>query len=97
MKKNVEKKNPLFNRIFTNHSKSQCEIIDLQSEIKSWDLKSNEIQANFDFTIPNYIIDEIIDQQSSSNKDNLFALINCAVINGSISMENAQKIKDTIN
>ncbi len=97
MKKKVEKKSSLFKRIFTNHSTLQDEITDLQNEIKSWDLKSNEIQSNFDFTIPNYILDEIIDQQSLSNKDNLFALINCAVINGSISRESAQKIKDTLN
>ncbi len=76
--------------------KEKDEITDLQNEIEIWNLKANEIQANLGFTVPNYIIDEIIEQQSSSDKNNLYALINCAVINGSISMENAKKIKDTI-
>lgn len=94
MKKIVEKKISLFKRTSTNHNMFEDEVIDLQNEIKNWNLKASEIQSNFDFIIPNYILDEIIEQQYCHNKDNLYALINCAVINGNITLENAKKIKE---
>ena len=69
-------------------------IIDLPDDIKIWNQKANEVQAHFDFAIPNYILDEIIEQENSSCKNNLYCLINCAVMNNRITLENAKKIRE---
>lgn len=97
MKKKVEKVvfSPLENidnAIFL--SEVQSLMVDLPDEINIWNKKASEVQARFNFTIPNYILDEIIEQENSSYKDNLYCLINCAVMNHSITSENAKKIRE---
>lgn len=69
-------------------------IVDFPEEIKIWNKKASEVQSRFDFAIPNYIIDEIIEQENSTYKDNLYCLINCAVMNDRMTAENAKKIRE---
>lgn len=57
--------------------------------------KSQDIQAQFDFILPNYIIDEIISEEYSKNYSNLYALINLAIVNNRLSIENGQLVKKT--
>lgn len=68
---------------------------ELQKRISDWNLKASKIQSNFDFVLPNYIIDEIIDSQNKQYKNyiNLYNLINLAVITGSLSEDNGKIIK----
>lgn len=65
----------------------------MQNKIRIWRKKAKNIQANFAFDLPNYIIDEIIEKENCNDYENLYCLINCAVLNGRISRENADKIK----
>lgn len=65
----------------------------LQDEISEWNKKSSKIQSNFDFTLPQYLINEIIENEKSKDYFNLYYLVNCAVINGRISENNGKKIK----
>lgn len=76
---------------FSTTSSVQVKIPD---EVKSWNKKASEIQSHFDFVIPNYILDEIIELENSTYKDNLYCLINCAVMNSRITLENAKKIRE---
>jgi hypothetical protein len=68
--------------------------IEIPDEVKIWNKKASEIQSHFDFSIPNYILDEIIEHEDSTYKDNLYYLINCAVMNSRITLENAKKIRE---
>lgn len=68
--------------------------VEIPNEVKIWHQKANHIQSLFDFAIPNYILDEIIEQENSTCKDNLYYLINCAVMNNRITLENAKKIRE---
>ena len=68
--------------------------VKVPDEVKIWNKKAVEIQSRFDFAIPNYILDEIIEHENNSYKDNLYCLINCAVMNNSITSENAKKIRE---
>lgn len=68
--------------------------IEIPNEVKIWQQKASEIQSRFDFVIPNYILDEIIEHENSNYKDNLYYLINCAVMNNRITIENAKKIRE---
>jgi len=77
--------------LFSSTSSIQVEV---PNEVKIWNKKANEIQAHFNFAIPNYILDEIIEHENNSYKDNLYCLINCAVMNSSITPENAKKIRE---
>lgn len=72
------------------------EIIDLQNKITKWKEKAKKVQASFDFVIPNYIIDEIISNGIFiyKNHENLYSLINCAVVNGRLTKENANILKE---
>ena len=65
----------------------------LKNEILEWNKKSWQIQSNFDFPLPQYLINEIIETEKSKDYFNLYYLINCAVINGRISEGNGKKIK----
>ena len=65
----------------------------LKDEILEWNKKSMQIQSNFDFPLPQYLINEIIEKEKSKDYFNLYYLINCAVINGRISENNGKKIK----
>ena len=68
--------------------------IEMPEEVKIWKQKASKIQSRFDFAIPNYILDEIIEHEDSTCKDNLYYLINCAVMNNRITLENARKIRE---
>ncbi|MCI9087357.1 MAG: hypothetical protein HFJ32_02210 [Clostridia bacterium] len=68
--------------------------IEMPIEAKIWKEKASKIQSHFDFAIPNYILDEIIEHENNSYKDNLYCLINCAVMNNRITLENARKIRE---
>ena len=65
----------------------------LQNEISYWNQKAMKIQSKFDFVLPNYIIDEIVECEEKNDFYNLHYLINCAVVNGKISADNGKKIK----
>ncbi len=60
-----------------------------QNEIDNFNEDKKTIQSKFNFEIPDYLIDDIIDE----NFDSLYALINCAVVNGHLSKENAENLK----
>lgn len=68
--------------------------VEVPNEVKIWNEKASNIQSRFDFAIPNYILDEIIEQENNICKDNLYFLINCAVMNNRITLENAKKIRE---
>jgi len=97
MMKEYEK--PFFSRLeeFDNtmlFSSTSSVLIEVPAEVKIWNKKACEIQSHFDFAIPNYILDEIIELEDSTYKDNLYFLINCAVMNSRITLENARKIRE---
>ncbi len=45
------------------------------------------------FIIPNYIIDELVENKNNMSYSNLFCLINMAIINNRMSKYNAKKLK----
>lgn len=55
--------------------------------------RASEIQTKFDFVLPDYIIDEIIENENSKSFLNLHYLINCAVVNNRITENNAKLLK----
>lgn len=70
--------------------KAKQELINTtQNEIDIFNENRKNIQSKFSFEIPDYLIDDIVD----ANFDSLYVLINCAVINGHLSKENAEKLK----
>ena len=75
----------------SNYKKNEIEI--LEKKIYEWDTKSSQIQSKFKFIIPNYIIDEIIENEEKKDYLNLHYLVNCAVINGRISETEGNIIK----
>ena len=66
---------------------------ELQKKVLEWNQKAKIIQAKFNFVLPNYIIDEIIEKESHKNYSNLHCLINCAVVSGRLSKDNGLIIK----
>lgn len=85
---------------FFNYSKQltdieykQKELTELKRQIIDWKKKASIIQSNFDFILPNYIIDEIIENEGNKNYLNLYYLINCAIINGRLSEENGKELR----
>lgn len=70
-------------------------LIKLQNDISTWKSKALKIQSNFNFELPNYILDEIITNENKFQYKNLHFLINCAVINGKISKTNGSILKQT--
>lgn len=73
--------------------KAQIQLI--ENEINTRKLEMEKFQQDFDFVIPDYILDEIIRQRGRKNNENLIALINLAVKNGSLSKENGKILKST--
>lgn len=74
--------------------RNQAELRNLQNKILEWNQKAIKIQRKFDFILPNYIIDEIVKSEKKKDYSNLHYLINCAVVNGRISENNAKIIKN---
>ena len=81
-----------FNKLKILDSK-YYELNTLQHKISEWNEKSLKIQSQFDFVLPNYIIDEIIENEVKKDYLNLHYLINCAVINGRITEKNGKLLK----
>lgn len=71
----------------------QIEIDALQKEINLFKEKKSILQKKFNFIIPDYIVDEIIESDKNNLYINLNLLINCAIMNGQISNENGDLLK----
>ena len=67
--------------------------IELKKQIKLWQEKANLIQSQFNFNLPNYIIDEIINNESSKNYRNLHILINVAILNNKLSKKDGNILR----
>lgn len=72
----------------------QNQIEDLQSQLNFFNSEKNKLQSQFDFIVPDYIIDEILETYKQDFFTNLNALINCAVVSGELSKENAIALKE---
>ncbi len=72
---------------------NQAKLKNLQNKILEWNQKAIKIQRKFDFILPNYIIDEIVENEEKKDYCNLNYLVNCAVVNGKISENNGKIIK----
>lgn len=72
---------------------SNVELDRLQNNISNWEQKANIIKSQFNFHLPDYIVDEIIQNEGSKNYINLHYLINCALVNNKISESNANLLK----
>ena len=96
MSKMNKRKNVLINTtdMLNNLKNKENELDKLQNKLSDWNQKAKKIQSKLNFTLPNYLIDEIIDNENTKNYLNLHSLINCAVINGRITKENAKLIKE---
>lgn len=66
----------------------------LNDKISKWNTKADEIREQFNFFIPNYLIDEIIEKEIEKNYSNLHCLCNMACICGRITNEESQIIKN---
>ena len=93
----LTKEYPLICSNLKNREKSDADLITDKLKVK---LLLNErkqlkekIQIEMGFIIPNYIIDEIIENKNDIGYSNLFCLINMAIINNRISKYNAKKLK----
>lgn len=79
--------------IKSNLSNTKQNLLELKKQIEIWNKKANTIQSQFDFIIPNYIIDEIINNEYSKNYSNLHFLINAAVINNKLTKSDGNILK----
>lgn len=77
--------------ICKNYSTKDTE--ELFNAIETMRTKEKEIQENFDFTIPDYVLREIVITRGRFKKYNVITLINLATINRRISTENAEILK----
>lgn len=73
--------------------KKKQDIKILKDKITTWNDKADKIRGQFDFTIPNYLIDEIIEKEIDKNYNNLHCLCNMACLCGRITYEESQTIK----
>ena len=71
-------------------SKVEVENMLLKKEIKRFKNLKEKIEYQYGFNIPNYIIDEII---NNNNYDNLCSLVNLAVIQNRLTKEQGIIIK----
>ena len=65
----------------------------LNEKLSIWNNKADKIREQFDFFIPNYLIDEIIEKEIEKNYNNLHCLCNMAFICGRITDKESQMIK----
>lgn len=91
-------KNKLKNYYFSSHNVFKSETLKLklkilQSKVNLWNEKAAKIQTQFNFILPSYLIDEIIDQEHCKNYSNLYSLINLAVLTNKLSKENGKILK----
>ena len=66
----------------------------LKEKIAQLEIERKKIQDNFNFKIPVYILDEIIEEDEKYNVENINVLINLAKINNRISKEDAMILKN---
>lgn len=78
---------------YSQISKIQIETKNLQNKLDKFDKEKEIIQNQFNFIIPDYLIDEIIESNTTKIYRNLNCLINCAIINGTLSKENGSILK----
>ena len=78
----------------TNYSTKELQ--ELLTEMIFVKTQGNEIQKNFDFTIPDYILDEIVLTKNKPEKLNLNILINIAVINNKLTNGQARMLKKRV-
>lgn len=71
-------------------SKVEVENMLLTEEIDRFKISKEKIEYQYGFNIPNYIIDEII---NNNNYDNLCALVNLAVLQNRLTKEQGIIIK----
>ncbi len=71
-------------------SKVEVEDMLLKKEIQRFKNLKEKIECQYGFNIPNYIIDEII---NNNNYDNLCSLVNLAVIQNRLTKEQGTIIK----
>lgn len=71
----------------------KLEIQLLWDEINKRKQLKEKIQKEMGFIIPNYIIDELVENKNNMSYSNLFCLINMAIINNRMSKYNAKKLK----
>lgn len=76
-------------------SPSTKDINYLQERLNYITTQGREIQKKFEFAIPNYVLEEIIDTRNKQQKLNLVAIINLATINNRLTQEQANRLKDT--
>lgn len=93
MLKNIFKRMNSLSEQLEKLEQRRIELEKLQNRISEWNRKASEIQSKFNFILPNYIIDEIIENEDRKDYLNLHYLINCAVINGRISETDGNIIK----
>jgi len=55
-----------------------------------------KIQDKFNFNVPTYILDEIIESKNRNRKENINALINLAKVNDRITAEQAKILKEEL-
>lgn len=78
-----------------NIEKTEEKIKKLTNKILTWNIKANKIRGQFSFLIPDYLIDEIIENEADKNYNNLHYLCNMACICGRITEEECKLIKMT--
>lgn len=64
------------------------------NEIHRFYRLKEKLEFEYKFEIPNYIVDEII---NNNNYENLYALINLAVMNNHLTKNNAKTLKNKYN
>lgn len=66
----------------------------LKQKIAQLEVQREKIQNRFNFKIPVYVLDEIIESNDRVIKDNLNAIINLARVNDRISLKEAEVLKE---
>lgn len=66
----------------------------LLTELEFIKAQGREIQKNFEFTIPDYVLEEIVLTRNKLEKLSLQIMINMAVINNRITKANGNKLKE---
>lgn len=74
-------------------SYSTKELEDLLTETMIIKKKCKDIQKKFDFTIPDYVLEEIVLTRNKKEKVNLCLMINIAVLNNKLTKGQARKLK----
>lgn len=74
-------------------NKKEEKLIALQKEIERRKVLREKIQSNFDFEIPTYVLEDIIDEEYFGH---ICLMINMATNNNRISKENSIELKEKL-